>query len=151
MSEGPGPNEVYCIECGEIIRERAEICPECGVRQPSSNPQQGRGQAQQRPGQMQQGQQPQGGQPGGGYGAQQQQQQQSAGRQRDDIGIIYAHVDANKRKKTIRNLIDLALALSSVGIYLGLMIGEGLRHYYKLKNGTREPFDPNKHQKTWLV
>jgi hypothetical protein len=100
---------------------------------------------------MQQGQQPQGGQPGGGYGAQQQQQQQSAGRQRDDIGIIYAHVDANKRKKTIRNLIDLALALSSVGIYLGLMIGEGLRHYYKLKNGTREPFDPNKHQKTWLV
>ena len=146
MSEGPGPNEVYCIECGEIIRERAEICPECGVRQPMQNAQQG--QAQQRPGQMQQGQPPQGGQPGGGYGAQ---QQQSAGRQRDDIGVIYAHVDANKRKKTLRNLIDLALALSSVGFYLGLIIAEGFRHYYKLKNGTREPFDPNKHEKTWLV
>lgn len=31
MSSDPGPDEVYCIECGEIIREKAEICPECGV------------------------------------------------------------------------------------------------------------------------
>ncbi len=31
----PGENEVYCRECGEIIRENAEICPECGVRQRS--------------------------------------------------------------------------------------------------------------------
>lgn len=27
------PDEVYCRDCGSIIRERAEICPECGVRQ----------------------------------------------------------------------------------------------------------------------
>lgn len=26
-------NEKYCHECGEVIRERAEICPKCGVRQ----------------------------------------------------------------------------------------------------------------------
>lgn len=33
-SEGsPGPDEVYCRDCGAIINERAEICPECGVRQ----------------------------------------------------------------------------------------------------------------------
>lgn len=36
MSSDPGPDEVYCIECGEIIREKAEICPECGVRQPNA-------------------------------------------------------------------------------------------------------------------
>ncbi|GGI99217.1 hypothetical protein GCM10008995_06430 [Halobellus salinus] len=36
MSSEPGPDEVYCIECGEIIREKAEICPECGVRQPTA-------------------------------------------------------------------------------------------------------------------
>jgi|GEM_PF-1467663 len=29
----PGPDEQYCHECGEIIKEAAEICPECGVRQ----------------------------------------------------------------------------------------------------------------------
>lgn len=29
----PGPDEVYCMSCGAIIKERAEICPECGVRQ----------------------------------------------------------------------------------------------------------------------
>jgi hypothetical protein len=29
----PGPDEVFCTECGEIIKERAEVCPECGVRQ----------------------------------------------------------------------------------------------------------------------
>lgn len=29
--QGPGPDEIYCRNCGEIIRERAEICPECGV------------------------------------------------------------------------------------------------------------------------
>jgi len=32
MSE-KGPDEVYCSSCGEVIKERAEICPECGVRQ----------------------------------------------------------------------------------------------------------------------
>jgi TM2 domain-containing membrane protein YozV len=26
----------HCVECGEMIRERAEICPHCGVRQPPS-------------------------------------------------------------------------------------------------------------------
>lgn len=28
-----GPDEVFCTECGAVIKERAEICPECGVRQ----------------------------------------------------------------------------------------------------------------------
>ncbi len=27
-------NEKYCVECGEIINAKAEICPKCGVRQP---------------------------------------------------------------------------------------------------------------------
>lgn len=29
----PGADEVYCTSCGSIIKEQAEICPECGVRQ----------------------------------------------------------------------------------------------------------------------
>jgi len=29
-AEGPGPDEIHCRNCGEIIRQRAEICPECG-------------------------------------------------------------------------------------------------------------------------
>lgn len=32
-NENPDPNEVFCIECGEIIKQRAEICPNCGVNQ----------------------------------------------------------------------------------------------------------------------
>jgi hypothetical protein len=32
-TQDAGPNEVYCSSCGEIIKEEAEICPECGVRQ----------------------------------------------------------------------------------------------------------------------
>lgn len=35
-SREPGPDEVYCRDCGAIIKERAEICPECGVRQRSA-------------------------------------------------------------------------------------------------------------------
>lgn len=35
-SREPGPDEVYCRDCGSIIKERAEICPECGVRQRSA-------------------------------------------------------------------------------------------------------------------
>lgn len=31
--DSPGPDEVYCRDCGAVISERAEICPECGVRQ----------------------------------------------------------------------------------------------------------------------
>ncbi|WP_436925888.1 TM2 domain-containing protein [Halosimplex amylolyticum] len=29
-----GPGEKFCAECGAVINEQAEICPECGVRQP---------------------------------------------------------------------------------------------------------------------
>jgi hypothetical protein len=28
----PGEGEIYCRSCGEIIRIKAELCPECGVR-----------------------------------------------------------------------------------------------------------------------
>lgn len=31
----PSPQQKYCTSCGEIIKQKAEICPECGVRQPS--------------------------------------------------------------------------------------------------------------------
>lgn len=30
-------DERYCSNCGEIISEKAEICPECGVRQEESD------------------------------------------------------------------------------------------------------------------
>lgn len=33
---GKGPEEKYCQECGSVIRARAEICPNCGVRQPGT-------------------------------------------------------------------------------------------------------------------
>lgn len=26
--------EKYCVECGQLINAKAEICPKCGVRQP---------------------------------------------------------------------------------------------------------------------
>lgn len=29
----PRSDEKYCSSCGEIIKEEAEVCPECGVRQ----------------------------------------------------------------------------------------------------------------------
>lgn len=28
-----GPDEKFCSNCGEVIADAAEICPECGVRQ----------------------------------------------------------------------------------------------------------------------
>ncbi|UPM42224.1 zinc ribbon domain-containing protein [Halocatena salina] len=28
-----GPNEVYCMDCGQTIKEAAEICPHCGIKQ----------------------------------------------------------------------------------------------------------------------
>jgi len=31
-----GPDEKYCTECGSVINAKAEICPECGVRQQSA-------------------------------------------------------------------------------------------------------------------
>lgn len=33
ISQNVGPDEVFCTSCGEVIKEQAEICPECGVRQ----------------------------------------------------------------------------------------------------------------------
>lgn len=31
----PGQDEMFCTECGSVIKKRAEICPECGVKQQS--------------------------------------------------------------------------------------------------------------------
>jgi hypothetical protein len=41
----PGPDEAFCTSCGSIIKEQAEICPDCGVRQQSGGnaPQRGGG------------------------------------------------------------------------------------------------------------
>ncbi|WP_336133955.1 hypothetical protein [Natronomonas amylolytica] len=33
----PGPDECYCTSCGSIIKEKAELCPDCGVRQSSAS------------------------------------------------------------------------------------------------------------------
>lgn len=32
-AESPGGNTVFCRDCGAEIRVKAEICPECGIRQ----------------------------------------------------------------------------------------------------------------------
>lgn len=32
-SQTKGPDEVFCRDCGELISAKAEICPNCGVRQ----------------------------------------------------------------------------------------------------------------------
>jgi hypothetical protein len=29
----PGPDEVFCTDCGSVIKKQAELCPECGVSQ----------------------------------------------------------------------------------------------------------------------
>lgn len=31
MGKEKGPNEIYCRSCGEPIKKKAEMCPECGV------------------------------------------------------------------------------------------------------------------------
>ncbi len=31
-----GLDEKFCIDCGEIIKLKAEICPKCGIRQKST-------------------------------------------------------------------------------------------------------------------
>lgn len=36
-------NEIYCRSCGEIIKQNAEICPECGVRNAAYQPSAGAG------------------------------------------------------------------------------------------------------------
>jgi len=33
----PGPNEQYCISCGDIISSKANICPHCGAPQDESS------------------------------------------------------------------------------------------------------------------
>jgi hypothetical protein len=159
MSREAGEGEVYCVECGNVVSERAEICPECGVRQPVDTGRGGRGG---RGGSGRGGGGRQGGggaatvggrgggRQGGGAATVESQGRQRQ-RRREDVGLIFAHVDAQKRKRLLRNLFDLVLAFSSVGIYLGLMLVEGMRHYYKLKRGQREAFDPERHARSWFV
>jgi ribosomal protein L32 len=36
-------DEKFCSSCGEVIKEAAEICPECGVRQNSASSASGNG------------------------------------------------------------------------------------------------------------
>lgn len=39
MSTDLEDDEVYCRDCGAVINQRAEICPECGIRQqPAESP-----------------------------------------------------------------------------------------------------------------
>lgn len=36
MSDQKGADEIYCRSCGESIKQKAEICPHCGVRNEES-------------------------------------------------------------------------------------------------------------------
>jgi hypothetical protein len=38
MNGMKNPNEKFCQECGARINIKAEICPQCGVRQPGMGP-----------------------------------------------------------------------------------------------------------------
>lgn len=38
MSAELDDDEVYCRDCGAVINDRAEICPECGIRQKEPEP-----------------------------------------------------------------------------------------------------------------
>jgi DNA-directed RNA polymerase subunit RPC12/RpoP len=33
VSQGKGPDEKFCHECGAVIRTQAQVCPKCGVQQ----------------------------------------------------------------------------------------------------------------------
>lgn len=35
--DSPGADEAFCSSCGEVIKAKAEVCPECGVRQEDSD------------------------------------------------------------------------------------------------------------------
>lgn len=37
MPQEKEPDEIFCSSCGEIIKEKAEICPNCGVRNKESS------------------------------------------------------------------------------------------------------------------
>lgn len=76
----PGPDEAFCTSCGSIIKEQAEICPDCGVRQ------QGGANAQQAGGA------PAGGAPAGGA---------PAGGQTNDARIRSLQKIAAKDKSTV--------------------------------------------------
>ena len=39
----PAADEQYCSSCGEVIKQEAEICPECGVGQESASTSDGSG------------------------------------------------------------------------------------------------------------
>lgn len=41
MSREKGPDEIFCRSCGEPIKKKAEICPECGVANEYTESQQG--------------------------------------------------------------------------------------------------------------
>ncbi|MFC7057656.1 hypothetical protein [Halovenus salina] len=36
-TNSPGPNEQYCISCGDTISSKADVCPHCGAPQDESS------------------------------------------------------------------------------------------------------------------
>jgi ribosomal protein L40E len=132
-AETPGENEQYCRECGAIVLKKAEICPECGVKQQQ-------GATARNPG----AQSPAGG--GGQPAATQNTPQGSA----QSYGLVFSIIDSWKYQKAIRHLLNAVLAFSTVGTYLVVLLIEGLIHYRNLNNGDSEPYDESK-QKVWTT
>ncbi|WP_256288475.1 hypothetical protein [Halobellus inordinatus] len=131
--ETPGEDEQYCRECGEIILTKAEICPECGVRQAQTQTQ----------GQQRQQQVPhnQTAQPTANSG-------NAAATQ--SYGILFAIIDSWKYQRPLRHLLNIVMALSTVGVYLIILLVEGLIHYRNLNSGSSQPYDESK-SKVWTT
>lgn len=135
--ETPGDDEQYCRECGAIILTKAEICPECGVRQDQSHGQRRR-------------QQPSRGQPTQAAGNPGTATNPGNATAKQSYGIIFSIIDSWKYQKPLRHLLNAVLALSTVGVYLIILVFEGLIHYRNLNSGTSEPYDESK-SKVWTT
>ena len=69
----------------------------------------------------------------------------------DSYTFIFALMDSWERHRTSRVLVDLALIFISAGIWLGIILGESLDHYYKLNRGHVEPFDEEEDSYVWTT
>ncbi|MDQ2056177.1 hypothetical protein, partial [Halobellus sp. H-GB7] len=63
---------------------------------------------------------------------------------------LFAIIDSWKYQRPLRHLLNIVMALSTVGVYLIILLVEGLIHYRNLNSGSSQPYDESK-SKVWTT
>jgi predicted RNA-binding Zn-ribbon protein involved in translation (DUF1610 family) len=114
-SSKPGSQEIYCHSCGEVIKSKAKICPECGVENAADKSSEQKDSSD---------------------------TLTPSVNESENYGAEYFLYDAMYSRTLKRSLLDLGLIVFTLHFWIYVPLAESAVHWACINSGKYEPCTP---------